>query len=1178
MFPEPMSAPVGADAKGKRPDRQTVQNMRPISLSQPAAPSAAEAPELHAPLSTDALNALHDFSTFHGSKGQSSLIQPTSGVPQLPAGQMQQVASPPQAPQVAPAIFMSPHSDGQAEVRNVHMIPSSAPRASAKPSLDYLSPTSSGNMTPSLGMTLSGPSASEKLPLRPASVLAPVNEQKLPAPLNTGLADPEAMGISPADIKAVAPPVSAPAGGLPNVIPRSASVSSPVTSSLAVPVSTPASSYNPKGHPVLQPINTRVVSIPEQSAVPSASSQSRVTENSKNEMCTTSDPQFKWSLGDYLLGKTLGAGSMGKVKLGISRREGEKVAVKIVPRNTSVAALRAHIARAQQSGATEVIAAAQSENSMARAVAKDKSKEVRIVREGSLQMLLRHPYICGMHEMIVHANHYYMVFEYINGGQMLDYIISHGRLRERSARSFARQIGSALQYCHANNVVHRDLKIENILISKSGNIKIIDFGLSNLYSPQSQLNTFCGSLYFAAPELLNARPYRGPEVDIWSFGIVLYVLVCGKVPFDDQSMPALHAKIKRGHVEYPAWLSTECKHLLSRMLVTNPFTRATLTEVLSHPWMTRGYDGPPDSYLPNRVPLRSGALDEDVIQRMTGFDFGSPEDIRHRLESILQSNEYKTVCEQWQNGVVPAPRAEIAPLPTPDTDSAVLKVARRLSGIDFYRKKMHHKEPEAPSTLPPLPQDPTQGYHPLISIYYLVAERRDRERVYGKSSFASSDVSLHKERQEKPIPQMPQVSTSDGQKVASMHPMPTSADIPRDSPRLPEETHMSPRATEVTLPVTLPAPPRVARLSTLPEAPTPVFESRQKSQPLGNMTGPPRARAQPDELESSLRTMNAETERRRSKMLPVMPGVPDTHARPRRSISLHDPQHNQRAPRAGILAQRPILEEEGTTSPTSMLSPPQSSPRSASIPMPEDEGKRILGWRNIGEKSLSSAVQSPTFDAAEERPVTSMSLSPADERADDMSGDSKPVFLKGLFSVQTTSTRPRTVIRADLVRVLNQMGVQHREIKGGFECTYKPSVAGTRTESPLPKSHADNAMTGDLEDDDDMAIARSMSQPTEDIHNTRPAHSDVPSLMIEPSERAATGIGEVGISSGSSAVPPSPQPEGSGVLPELGVHFEVFVVKVPFLFGFNGLQFRRVSGNPWQYQMLARCILQELKL
>lgn len=138
---------------------------------------------------------------------------------------------------------------------------------------------------------------------------------------------------------------------------------------------------------------------------------------------------------------------------------------------------------------------------------------------------------------------------------MLDYIISHGKLKEKQARKFSRQISSALDYCHRNSIVHRDLKIENILISKTGDIKIIDFGLSNLFAPRSHLRTFCGSLYFAAPELLQAKAYTGPEVDVWSFGIVLYVLVCGKVPFDDQSMQALHAKIKKGVVEYPNWLT-----------------------------------------------------------------------------------------------------------------------------------------------------------------------------------------------------------------------------------------------------------------------------------------------------------------------------------------------------------------------------------------------------------------------------------------------------------------------------------------------------------------------------------------------------------------------------------------------------------------------------------------------
>lgn len=235
--------------------------------------------------------------------------------------------------------------------------------------------------------------------------------------------------------------------------------------------------------------------------------------------------------GTWALGKTIGQGSMGKVKVARNTETGETVAIKIIPRQST------------------------DENGNPKDERADRSKEIRTAREAAMATLLDHPYICGMRDVQRTNYHWYMLFEYVDGGQMLDYIIAHGRLKEKQARKFGRQIASALDYCHRNSIVHRDLKIENILISKSGDIKIIDFGLSNLYSPRSLLKTFCGSLYFAAPELLNAKAYTGPEVDVWSFGIVLYVLVCGKVPFDDQSMPQLHAKIKRGHVEYPQWLS-----------------------------------------------------------------------------------------------------------------------------------------------------------------------------------------------------------------------------------------------------------------------------------------------------------------------------------------------------------------------------------------------------------------------------------------------------------------------------------------------------------------------------------------------------------------------------------------------------------------------------------------------
>lgn len=235
--------------------------------------------------------------------------------------------------------------------------------------------------------------------------------------------------------------------------------------------------------------------------------------------------------GTWSLGKTIGQGSMGKVKLARNIETGEQAAVKIIPRQSA------------------------DDHGNSKDERADRSKEIRTAREAAMGSLLSHPYICGMIDVQRTNYHWYMLFEYVNGGQMLDYIIAHGRLKEKQARKFARQIVSALDYCHRNSIVHRDLKIENILISKTGDIKIIDFGLSNLYSPRSLLKTFCGSLYFAAPELLQARQYTGPEVDVWSFGIVLYVLVCGKVPFDDQSMPQLHAKIKRGVVDYPQWLT-----------------------------------------------------------------------------------------------------------------------------------------------------------------------------------------------------------------------------------------------------------------------------------------------------------------------------------------------------------------------------------------------------------------------------------------------------------------------------------------------------------------------------------------------------------------------------------------------------------------------------------------------
>ena len=916
------------------------------------------------------------------------------------------------------------------------------------------------------------------------------------------------------------------------------------------------------------------------------------------------EDQFRWNLGDYMLGRTIGAGSMGKVKFGYCKTDGQKVAVKIVPRNTSLNAVKQSRGKSKHSGLP--MTEDELEATMNRAKAKDFSKEVRVIREASLQMLLRHPYVCRMREFITHPNHHYMVFEHINGGQMLDYIISHGRLRERSARNFARQIGSALQYCHANNIVHRDLKIENILISKSGNIKIIDFGLSNVFKPQGHLNTFCGSLYFAAPELLNARVYTGPEVDVWSFGVVLYVLVCGKVPFDDQSMPVLHARIKRGLVDYPNWLSADCKHILSRMIDVNPHTRASLNEIVSHPWMLQDHGAPEPAYLPKRKPLTAVSIDPVVIERMTGFEFGSPQEIYHELKKILCSEEYVAAVARHEDPAMASAAIEAVGLVQSAATESVPRgnrLSRQISaGINFYHRHVSRSSSDVqdvsdsgestPGVKGPL--HPCYGFHPLISIYFLVKEKMDREKL-GQEIYSSSDLLLSEPGpvptfSHKPALDVPEsaahdhidrVSAYGAATFASSLPMARFApDKSSSIIRPPEKTHVSSRtmSTAVTLPVTpSPPPPSAVMMAPLqPEPQTPVFESRQKSQPQGIMLGPPRPLARVDELESSLRTPP-----KASFMTTDASQAPSAFQRaamPQRSVSM---MHARHADQLKSLQDRHASMAFSTSGarPLPTLDAIQSEAGKNLLPCVSeavnsagtvfaDSGPNLT--RRFGTMSVR-----PTHEASDS--FVPQQLSPENSHINTMDSNqqslpfempsplsnedaSKPVFLKGLFSVQTTSRRPRVMIRRDLIRVFEQFKIQFTELKNGFECSYAGPLTDTDTQFAPAEAFTDMTST-----------------PATDSMN-------------DPTPIAATGVGDVPIDrSGQSdvvlATPNSDAPSlRIGVnkpLPcneEAEVCFEICLVKVPLLLGMNGIQFRRVSGNPWKYQALAKRILNELHL
>uniref|UniRef100_A0A6Q2XY65 non-specific serine/threonine protein kinase n=1 Tax=Esox lucius TaxID=8010 RepID=A0A6Q2XY65_ESOLU len=180
----------------------------------------------------------------------------------------------------------------------------------------------------------------------------------------------------------------------------------------------------------------------------------------------------------------------------------------------------------------------------------------------------------------------YLVMEYASGGEVFDYLVAHGRMKEKEARAKFRQIVSAVQYCHQKCIVHRDLKAENLLLDADMNIKIADFGFSNEFVMGSKLDTFCGSPPYAAPELFQGKKYDGPEVDVWSLGVILYTLVSGSLPFDGQNLKELRERVLRGKYRIPFYMSTDCENLLKKFLILNPTKRGSLEQqIMKDRWM-----------------------------------------------------------------------------------------------------------------------------------------------------------------------------------------------------------------------------------------------------------------------------------------------------------------------------------------------------------------------------------------------------------------------------------------------------------------------------------------------------------------------------------------------------------------------------------------------------------------
>uniref|UniRef100_A0A8C1CAF9 non-specific serine/threonine protein kinase n=1 Tax=Cyprinus carpio carpio TaxID=630221 RepID=A0A8C1CAF9_CYPCA len=304
-------------------------------------------------------------------------------------------------------------------------------------------------------------------------------------------------------------------------------------------------------------------------------------------------------VGFYDIERTLGKGNFAVVKLARHRITKTEVAIKIIDK-TQLDAVNLE----------------------------------KIYREVQIMKMLDHPHIIKLYQVMETKNMLYLVTEYAKNGEIFDYLAKHGRLSEPEARRKFWQILSAVEYCHNRNIVHRDLKAENLLLDGHMNIKIADFGFGNFFQPGKPLATWCGSPPYAAPEVFEGQQYEGPQLDIWSMGVVLYVLVCGALPFDGPSLPILRQRVLEGRFRIPYFMTEDCEHLIRRMLVLDPSKRLSIGQIKEHKWMVM------------EVPVQRPMLYQQTAEGQAGVGEYSEQVLR--LMHSLGIDQHKTV-ESLQN-------------------------------------------------------------------------------------------------------------------------------------------------------------------------------------------------------------------------------------------------------------------------------------------------------------------------------------------------------------------------------------------------------------------------------------------------------------------------------------------------------------------------------------------------
>uniref|UniRef100_UPI0037E8B0D3 serine/threonine-protein kinase BRSK2-like isoform X2 n=1 Tax=Semicossyphus pulcher TaxID=241346 RepID=UPI0037E8B0D3 len=356
-------------------------------------------------------------------------------------------------------------------------------------------------------------------------------------------------------------------------------------------------------------------------------------------------------VGPYRLEKTLGKGQTGLVKLGIHCVTCQKVAIKIVNREKL-----------------------------------SESVLMKVEREIAILKLIEHPHVLKLHDVYENKKYLYLVLEHVSGGELFDYLVKKGRLTPKEARKFFRQIISALDFCHSHSICHRDLKPENLLLDEKNNIRIADFGMASLQVGDSLLETSCGSPHYACPEVIRGEKYDGRKADAWSCGVILFALLVGALPFDDDNLRNLLEKVKLGVFHMPHFIPPDCQNLLRGMIEVDAGKRLTLEQIQKHTWYLAGKNEPePEQPVPRKVAIRTLAaaeeIDPDVLESMHSLgcfrdkekltkDLLSEEDNQEKMiYFLLLDRKERYPSHEDQN--LP-PRNEIADPPRKRVDSPML--------------------------------------------------------------------------------------------------------------------------------------------------------------------------------------------------------------------------------------------------------------------------------------------------------------------------------------------------------------------------------------------------------------------------------------------------------------------------------------------------------------------------